>query len=133
MITLFLTQKHYHNPEELLVKMEKIYESLQTEEERNSFNRNIVYLLLAFKKGAHIVDIIKKDQHKPIHQAFMTLYEQAISEGIQKGKLEGKLEGKTEVILKGYDNGVSLAILTNITDLTVAEVTRILKKNKRIL
>jgi predicted transposase/invertase (TIGR01784 family) len=144
MTTMFITQKHHSEPIKLLDRMEKIYESLQTQEERNSFERNFVYLLIAFKKNDQIIDIIQKSKNKPINNVFMTLYESLISEGVIKGEIkgraegraegreEGRLNGKIEVILNGFDKGHSISLLANITDFMEDEVRRILKDHKRI-
>lgn len=134
--TMFMTQKHHNQPIELLDRMEKIFESLQTQEERNSFERNFVYFMVAFKKNDQIIDIIQKSKDKPINNVFMTLYESLISEGVIKGEIkgraEGRLDGKIEVILNGFDKGHSISLLANITDFTEDEVIKILKEHKRI-
>jgi hypothetical protein len=51
----------------------------------------------------------------------MTLYAQI--------KDEGKLEEKNEVILKGFENEISISLLANITQLDTTEVIQILKDN----
>ncbi len=67
MTTMFMTQKHHNQPIELLKRMDKIFESLQTQEERNSFEKNFVYFMLAFKKKDQIIDIIQKGNNKPVN------------------------------------------------------------------
>ena len=53
-------------------------------------------------------------------------------EGILEGKIEGKREGKTEVIINGYEEGLSISILPKITDLPKKDVLKILLKNNRL-
>ncbi|HMU02505.1 MAG TPA: Rpn family recombination-promoting nuclease/putative transposase, partial [Saprospiraceae bacterium] len=74
--TMLMTQKHHHDTEELLDRMEKIYESLQTQEERNSFNYNFVYILIIGNRKSDTIEIIKKNKDKLINKVFMTLYEE---------------------------------------------------------
>jgi hypothetical protein len=154
--TMFITQKYLSEPLFVLEKMEKIFESLQTLEERNSFHKNFVYFLMIHKKNEGIIELIKKESYKPVNKVFMTIYEYAVSEGLQKGimmgieqgklegklegrlegkmegKLEGKLEGKTEVILKGFDEGLSLSVLSSISGFAEENIIKILKENKKL-
>lgn len=65
----------------------------------------------------------------------MTLYEEITrkskTEGKIEGKLEGKLEGKTEVILNGYDQGLDISILSNITQMKEEEVREIIRQHRK--
>lgn len=146
--TMFITQKHHPDPGFVLEKMGKIFESLQTLEERNSFHKNFVYFLMIHKKNEGIIELIKKDSYKPVNKVFMTIYEYAVSEGLRKGKMmgieegklegklagkiEGKLEGKAEIILKGFDEGLSLSVLSSISGFTEENIIKILKENKKL-
>ena len=58
----------------------------------------------------------------------MSIYDQIKIEG----KFEGKFEEKTEVVLKSFDNGIQIALISNITGLTESEIQDILRQNKRI-
>jgi len=72
--TMLLTQKHINNPAKLLNKLSKIYESLQTQEERNFFNSNYVYIMMiAERKSIDRLSIIQKDIDKPLNKYYMTL------------------------------------------------------------
>jgi len=74
------------------------------------------------------------------NQVFMTLYESITSksklegklEGILEGKIEGKIEGKLEVLLNGYDNGLTISILANITGFSEDQVISVLKDHKKL-
>ncbi len=59
--------------------------------------------------------------------------EEGIEEGIEKGIEEGEKKGKSQVILNGYNNGLDIAMLSNITQLTQEEVVQILREQERIL
>ncbi len=65
MTTMFMTQKHHSEPIELLDRMEKIYESLQTQEERNSFERNFVYLWLRLRRMTRSLILFRKVKINP--------------------------------------------------------------------
>lgn len=135
-VTMFLTQKHHTRPEELLERIGKIYESLQTVEERNSFEKNIVYVLMTFSKNDHFFEIVQKEHYKPINKVIMTIYEQAITEGLIKGKtegrMEGRMEGKTEVILALFEDQIPLSLIARYTKLTETEVKNILIEKQKI-
>ncbi len=130
--TMIITQKHYQNPYDLLDKMGKIYESLQTQEERNSFNKNFVYIMLLSKKDGNIIELIQKNKDKPINQIFMSLYEEITLKNRLEGKAEGKVEGKIEVIVNGFDQGVAISLLANITSMTENQIIAILKQHGRL-
>jgi predicted transposase/invertase (TIGR01784 family) len=126
---MIMTQKHSHNPYELIDKMGKIYESLQTQEERNSFNKNFVYIMLLNKKENNIIEIFQKNKDKPINKVFMTLYEEITLNSENKGKIEGKIE----IILNAFDQNVPIALIANITAMSESEVCDILKAHARKL
>ena len=46
-----------------------------------------------------------------------------------QGEELGKDKGKTEVILKGYPNGITISMLSNITNFSETQVIQILKDN----
>jgi predicted transposase/invertase (TIGR01784 family) len=45
-----------------------------------------------------------------------TAMQQGEEKGIEKGIEKGKIEGKIEVIINGYDNGLAISLLANITN-----------------
>ncbi len=55
-----------------------------------------------------------------------------IADAEEKGKMEGKMEGKIETVLKAFDNGIDIPLITNITDFTENEVITILTENGRL-
>ncbi len=46
--------------------------------------------------------------------------------GIQKGEQIGIRNKQTEIVLKAYDNGVAIPLISNITDLSEEDVLNIL-------
>ena len=60
----------------------------------------------------------------------MTTYEKIAqkmkSEGKIEGKLEGKIETQKEIVLKSIEQGLSIPLIANITNLTEGEVSKIL-------
>ncbi|MBK8628149.1 MAG: hypothetical protein IPN86_22110 [Saprospiraceae bacterium] len=67
----------------------------------------------------------------------MSLYEDITLkirlEGKAEGKAEGKVEGKIEVIVNGFDQGIAISLLANITSMTENQVITILKQHGRSL
>jgi recombination-promoting nuclease RpnB len=125
--SMLMTQKYIHNPVEMMIRLGKIFETLKTEGERNNFKSTFVYISYVVKKKVNFIELLKKDINKPLNQYFMTLIEQYEA----MVKEEGKLEGKIEIILKSYDNDLTLSLISNITGLSEEEVTKILKENGR--
>jgi predicted transposase YdaD len=59
--------------------------------------------------------------------------ERGLRKGIEKGKKEGLAEGEkkkeTEFIINAYQNGISIEQIAKIVQLSVENVTKILKQN----
>lgn len=109
-------------------KLEKIFESIQTQEERNNFNFIFLYIMNATKKEDKIIELIQKNITKPLNKQFMTLYESAIETGEQIGIQKKEIE----VVLKSFDNGISIPLISNITNLSEEEVMEILREHGKI-
>jgi len=50
----------------------------------------------------------------------------------QKGVEKGIEKDKTEVILRSFDDGISIPLIANIIDLPIDKVKAILQENKRL-
>ncbi len=61
----------------------------------------------------------------------MNLYDQIKVEGKIEGKIEGEIEGERkktiEVVVKSYENGLSISLISNITGLPEEEIKLILE------
>jgi len=80
---------------------------------------------------------------KPIKEDAMTTYSLLTKKYKQEGRQEGEQIGiqigeqigiqkeKIDVVLKSYDNGISITLISNITNLSEEEVRKILKENGR--
>jgi predicted transposase YdaD len=77
--------------------------------------------------------LFKKGLEKGIEKGIEKGKLEGILEGELKGKLEGKMEGKMEqtkaFILNGHANGLEIPMLANITQISEAEVLRMIKEN----
>ena len=49
-------------------------------------------------------------------------------EGILEGKQEGKIEGKQDIALRMLNEGVELAFISKVTDLSLADLKRLQEK-----
>ena len=67
----------------------------------------------------------------PIRSEMMTFAEKMEERGIQKGKQEGKIEGKQDIALRMLNEGIDLAFISKVTDLSLADLKRLQEKNKR--
>ena len=72
----------------------------------------------------------------PIRSEMMTFAEKMEERGIQKGKQEGilegkqegKIEGKQDIALRMLNEGVELAFISKVTDLSLADLKRLQEK-----
>ena len=60
----------------------------------------------------------------------MTTAEQLINQGISQGINQGIQIAKINTVKKGYLNGISPAMLANISDLSIEQVEEIIAKVK---
>jgi len=58
----------------------------------------------------------------------MTFAEKMEERGIQKGKQEGKIEGKQDIALRMLNEGIELAFISKVTDLSLADLKRLQEK-----
>ena len=67
----------------------------------------------------------------------MTTYTRIAEEnqqiGIQKGEQIGIQKEKVEIVLKAYDNGVDIPLISNITDLSEEQILSILKEHGKVV
>ncbi len=141
--SMFITQKHNNNIYALFENLGKIYEALQTNQERNSFQKMIVYAFRSVESISNqneIKDIILKKINEPANKLIMSLYDMLINEGEAKGEARGEARGEVkgiekttiQVVLKGFDNKIEIAILANLTTLSEADVIKILKDHGKM-
>jgi predicted transposase/invertase (TIGR01784 family) len=76
--------------------------------------------------------LIADAEAKGIAQGRQEGREEGRQEGREEGELIGIVKEKTAVILNGYDNGIPILMLANITQLTEDEVTIILKEHGKL-
>ena len=138
MATAVMTQKKAFDVLKLAEDLEKILQLFPLKEEKGNFLKTIfVYL---FK----VSEIPKSEWEKALENIpsdikinLMTTYAWMKEEGKIEGRLEGEhigiLKEKSKVILKGFDEGLKISVLANITNLTDDEVIKILKENKRFV
>jgi len=50
----------------------------------------------------------------------------------EEGKLEWKIESRLEMVLKSYDNDLSISLISNITNLSEQEVTELLMAHGKL-
>ena len=114
-----LTQKYSRDSYELSQQILNIFNGLDPYRQRNLFDSLIVY----YFELVEIVDteVIEKIVYlePTIKNEIMNLYDQLIE--------KGKIEGKIEVIINGHKNNASIEFLALITNLSINQVTQILK------
>ena len=54
--------------------------------------------------------------------------ERGIQKGKQEGKQEGKIEGKQDIALRMLNEGVELAFISKVTDLSLADLKGLQEK-----
>lgn len=139
-------QKGRFDQTEPLLELKRIFNLLSNSEVDRNFILMIgVYIISVSKIQPPIIIEAMENMSSEIKEEVMTTYEQlieqgriegreeGIEEGIEKGIEEGEKKGKSQVILNGYNNGLDIAMLSNITQLTQEEVVQILREQERIL
>jgi len=61
----------------------------------------------------------------------MTTYAKLANQLKQEGEQIGIHKNQIDVVLKSHDNGISIALISNITNLSEEQVRAILKENGR--
>jgi len=73
-----------------------------------------------------------KQLSSPVRSEMMTfaekMEERGIQKGMQKGKQEGKIEGKQDIALRMLNEGVEIAFISKVTDLSLADLKRLQEK-----
>ncbi|MBK8879352.1 MAG: hypothetical protein IPN74_12610 [Haliscomenobacter sp.] len=72
---------------------------------------------------------IEQGIQKGIEQGIQKGIEQGIQKGIQEGLQQGKEKNVNELVLRGYQNGVSFEILCLLTGLSEEEVKAIIAQH----
>ncbi len=145
-------QQRRFNPITLAEDLKRIFSLFQNQDfDRNFFEMIIVYTLnTSTLSEAQLAESVE-NMPTQIKQNIMTTYDQLIEKGVQKGKAEGKLEGKIEgklegkiegkqegirvaqreIILKGYDKGLSISFLASLSGLPKEEVKEIIQEHHK--
>ena len=126
MSAAIMAQKNTFDPIELAEDLKKIFKLFPLKADEGNFLKTIfVYLFnvseVPKNEWVKAIEIIPTD----IKENLMTTYTWMKEEGRQ----EGIKEVKTKVILKGFEEGLNIKILANITNLTEQQVLQILNEN----
>ena len=121
----------------------EILASLQWSMEKYEAQEMLELLLKYLFNAGNIEDIDSfvesslEQLSSPIRSEMMTFAEKMEERGIQKGKLEGilegeargkqegKIEGKKDIALRMINEGVELAFISKVTDLSLADLKRL--------
>ncbi len=149
MAVAILAQQKRFNPIRFEEDLKNILKMFPNDfEDWNFIEMLFVYIInvsdIEEKSLSQAIELIPKN----IKETLMTTYQriierskkEGVEEGIEKGREEGIEKGREEgieesvikVILSGYENGIDLKLLSNITNRTEDEVREILQKNKKI-
>ena len=112
-----------------LEELKRIFNLLSNHDvDRNFILMISVYIISVSNIKPPIIIEAMENMSSEIKGEVMTTYEQLI----EQGRKEGKFEEKIDVILNGYSNGVDIAMLSNITQLTQEEVAQILQEHGKL-
>ena len=121
-----LTQKYSRDSDALLNKINLIFNSINKVKRKNLIAAIIVYYIQLIEiKDIDLEEVINPLSSN-IKNIFMSTYDMIIEKGIDKGIEREKIE----VILKGFDNGATLEFLSKITDISIAQIEKIISDNK---
>lgn len=118
-----MTQKYSHDPKALAQHISRIFQTLSEAGAGNFWKELIVYVFSIVKISSEELKEALKPVSPAIKSQIMSTYEMIFQQGIEQGiELE-----KKEVILRGFNNGISIEVLALITGLSVEEVAQILE------
>ncbi len=125
-------QKGRFDQTEPLVELKRIFNLLSNSKvDRNFILMISVYIISVSKIQPPIIIEAMENMSSEVKGEIMTTYEQLIEQGRIEGIEEGEKKGKSEVILNGYNNGLDIVMLSNITQLTQEEVIQILQEHRK--
>lgn len=130
-------QKGKFDQSEAFEELKRIFRLLSNSDaDRNFILMLSVYIISVSNIKPPIIIEAMENMSSEIKEKIMTTYEQLIEQGRKEGREQGREEGtkksKSSVILNGYDNGLDVAILSNITQLTQEEVIEILRDHGKL-
>ena len=129
MAAAVIAQKWRINPVKLQADFERIFKLFPLKDPNwNFLEKIIVYALNVSDVTEEVLAETIKSIPQPIKDSIMTTYDRIV----QKNRNEGKIEGKIEVVLNCFDQGISMTMISNIADLSEAEIIRILKEHNRV-
>ena len=120
------TQKYAHDPRALEAHIARIFTTLGPYRDRNLFRQLFVYFYKVYEiRGKNPHALLTKIP-KAIKPDFMTLYDAIKNEGKAEGIAEGKIEERTQIIINGYQMGVSIALLAQMSQLPIESIQEVL-------
>lgn len=57
---------------------------------------------------------------------FDEIEQKGIEKGIKKGKIEGKIEEKRSTIIRSWENGISISMISNISGLSILDIEKVI-------
>jgi predicted transposase/invertase (TIGR01784 family) len=132
-----LAQKYSHAPEALSNKAQLILDTLAQTTGGNLLKEVIVYIVsitkIPARQWAEMVKALPAAIKEEVMSTYDMILQEGIEQGIQKGIEQGLQQGKeknvNEVVLRGYQNGVSFEILCLLTGLSEEEVKAIIAQH----
>jgi predicted transposase/invertase (TIGR01784 family) len=139
--TLFLAFKHIKNTNFVIENFNEFFKFYEKNKHLKTFFRQfMLYLFSESEMQNEIITELLNQLPNPIKDNIMSTYANIKNAGKVEGKLEGKLEGKIEgkleaetnkniqFIEKGFLNGLSVELLSNLTDTTIEYVKSVISK-----
>jgi predicted transposase/invertase (TIGR01784 family) len=139
--TLLLTQKYGPQDIKLLFgRLQKLFETLKTEEERNKYFVCIRYAIVAYIKNKSELAEIKDLISEPINQIAMSVvieyYEEGVEKGIgigvEKGIGIGVEDNKIVTAILLFREGQSIDFISKITQFSPERILNILREKNMI-
>ena len=124
-----MAQKWRHNPATLVEEIIKVLSLFDREiDDRNFLEMTFIYILNATELEFDSVKKIIESVPPKAKSNIMTTYDKIA----QKMKLEGELRNQKETVLRSKEQGLSIPLIANITNLTEEEVKKILVEQGKI-
>jgi predicted transposase/invertase (TIGR01784 family) len=127
-----MMQRYRDDAGKLEQMLSHLFQSIENYTEWNFLHTLIVYSLSVTEIEEDKILEIAANTVQDFKEIIMSTYDKIYTKGEAKGIEKGIEKEKINTVLKSFDKGLSISLISNISDLTENEVIRILKEHGKV-